>query len=439
MKTVRRFFTFLSVTVSLIASVEAQTSKTVSGVVMNAGNGNPAPNVVVRVAGRSKKTDYRGHFTIPIARGEPMTFSDINKFHTRTISYRGYYNQDSLVVYLTPKAQLSTNIIESEGTEEIHHSEFENVVDFVFLRDTLVVLSSMKNKPSSMNTPSRNYHNTLTMLKYGERVERITIPDLVEELYLDPFNQLFVIGENFFLKVNRNPGNTTTLELDPEYYETQVAPLTGYYNKYVYFKKKLPVLPMESHYVMQSDTDELLTVREIKNHHYFKDIQGSYRLLTPYQMNEAIALEADLGIDHTFFAPAVRQLQIYESPQSPVYTVDDQLIIFDALNGWIFTHDTMGMALDSFPMHYTGFSDETYQGIQQDRFTGICYVIHEQKGLYYIRKVNHMTGAAGRPFKLRKAYAQRLRIFDGWIYYTYRDVASQETNRLVRERLPAKF
>ncbi len=438
MKTDLRFIALLIVFVSLLVPAGAQPS-TISGVVINAGTGQPASNVVIRVAGRMKKTDHRGHFEIPFTRGEAMTVSDINKFHTRTIPYHRYSREDSIVVYLTPHAQSRTNIIQSEGVEDIYHSEFENIIDFVFLRDTLVVLSSMKTKQKALYTPTRHFHNTLTMLKYGERVERLTLPDHVQSLHLDPFNQLFVLGESFYLKVHRKPGKTSTIELDPEYFETQVASLTGYHRNYVYFKKSLPILPMESHYVLMSETDELLTVRQIQNHHYFKDIQGSYRLLTPYQRDEAMALEADLGIDHMFFAPAVRQLHTYTAPHSPVYTIDDQLVIFDDLNGWIFTHDTLGRAIDSFPMHYVGFSEETYQGIQQDRSTGICYVIHEKKGLYYLRKINPLTGAAGRPFKLRKAYPLRLRLFDGWIYYTYRDAASQETNRLVRERLPEKF
>jgi len=139
------------------------------------------------------------------------------------------------------------------------------------------------------------------------------------------------------------------------------------------------------------------------------------------------------------FAPYIRAFdrrQDYGYPVTQGFDVDGTFIIFDSFNSWIFHHDAKGYPVDSVFMYHHSFEGEKYQGLLQDRVSGLVYALHSRGGSAYLRKVNALTGAAGRPIKLNNAFPETVRVHEGWIYYTYREPETAEFRKLLRERIP---
>lgn len=432
------FFVTLMLFLAYSPETSAQKRMVVYGQVMDAETSHPASGVHVRSTDRNVRTDVRGWFEIPIKPGSSLTVNDV-KYHSRTLPYNKRSFQDTLKIYMTLNTNLHRNVTGSNVLETVHASTFEHVLDCAFASDTLVVLAYMRSKPSTTTMPTRYLHNTLTFYKYGEQVERVTLPDYVYGLYQDPFGRLFVLGHDFYLHVERSPKGARAVEISEEYFDTQVKSLTTYRSKSLFFKKQFSILPEVTHYVIHGETDEVKPIRKIVNEKYFNDVAGDFRMLYPPQLKEADKLSEEHGVDRELFAPLLRQFQTgenYTYPYAPAFSSEEHLFIFDHLHNWIFKHDLSGHALDSVSMYHHLFSDEKYHGPIQDFHSGKCYAVHEKSGSFFLRQITPETAAVGKPFKIRYGHPGNIRVFHDWVYYTYRDPSSHESRKLVREKLP---
>ncbi len=275
------FLVFLIPMLALGPECLAQKRMAVSGQVLDAETGYPAAGVHVRSSDRTIRTDTRGRFEIATKPGSSITVNDV-KYHSRTLPYNKRSFQDSLKIYMTLNTNLLRNVTGSDVMETVHASSFEHVLDCAFASDTLVVLAFMRSKPATTTMPTRYMHNTLTFYKYGEQVERVTLPDYVYGLYQDPFGRLFVLGHDFYLHVERSPEGAKAVEISEDYFDTQVKTLTTYRSKSLFFKKQFSILPEVTHYVLHSETEEITPIRKIVNEKYFNDVASDFRMLFPF-------------------------------------------------------------------------------------------------------------------------------------------------------------
>jgi hypothetical protein len=415
-----------------------QTKRLVCGYVYDSGTGNRFAGADVKTQGKTKSTDSHGYFEIEPARGAPIEINHI-RFHGRQIEYKDYKGQDTVRVYLTPNTTQVANLLLSEGTETIYEPDFENVLDFAFVRDTLAVLSYIKSKPSVEHRQTIYLQNTLTLLRYGQKFQRLTLPDNVERLHKDPFGRLFVIGSGFILALKADRDAAYLEEIGLDYFRTQVEPLTAYQNKSVFYKIYPGILPEVVHFVLLTELDSVKPIRLIRNQDYFESPKAVYNSLPSRLKSAAGQLADEYQRPVEDFGPLIAANatgRTYYIPENSTFAEGDNVLIYDHMNSWIYRHDIQGNPLDSVRMHYQNFLDEKLRNTIQDRGTGHCYAVHEKGGVFYIRQINHATGGAGKPFKLKYPYAKSIRIYDGWAYYVYRDLSGQEPYKLVREKVP---
>jgi hypothetical protein len=198
-------------------------------------------------------------------------------------------------------------------------------------------------------------------------------------------------------------------------------------------------LPEVVHFVLLTDLDSIKPIRLIRNTAYFDGKDIIYDDLHPSLKTEADVLAAEYGRTGPEFAPmvsATKERSAYIAPQNPTFAEGDHILIYDHMNSWIFEHDLEGNPIDSVRMHYHQFSDEKLRNTLQDASTGYCYALHEKAGVFYLRFIDYKTGSAGRPFKLKYPYIKNARIYNGWVYYVYRDLRGQQPYSIVREKIP---
>jgi hypothetical protein len=448
-------YTFLPLLALLLytaapCTLSAQRSRVLSGMVIDASTQKPMFRATVRSEKHSRKTDNKGAFSFEIIQGEPLLVSSVG-YHTRKINFENYRNRDSLKIYITPASSLLSNVVQAKVSEVVYQKHFENVLDYVFLGDTMAVLAYMEYKPRTLQANEAYFHNTITFTKYGTAMERIVLPDHVLGLFLDPFNRLWVVGDQFALQVVRSPEGYELLEIDRDFFDKRIAPAAAASRSSVFFTEVLPVIPQINLYILSAGADSSQAVRLIRNERYFLEAPGDYRMLSPELLQKAHALAQEHNIDAMYFAPALRwfsrhelvelnkinydELSVYDQPEAQIFALGDRIIVFDILNSWIFHHDMAGNPLDSVPMYHHNFESEKYRGMVQDQYTGKCYAIHTKGAATYLREVSPFHGGAGRPFKLRKRFPETIRVFNGWVYYSHRTPDTKEFYKLMREKL----
>ncbi len=431
---------------------EAQSRRTFSGVLLDAETERPVTRAKVRSGRYSDRTDAFGRFSFDIVRGEQLTATHAD-YHDRRLLYRDFRRTDSMTIYMSPSSARTSNIYTAPKSETVYQKDFENVLDYAFLGDTLVLLNFMEFKPRTSRYREAYLNNTLNFNLYGEDFKRITLPHHVTGLYHDPAGGLWVIGVNFVLEVIRERDEIYTRNVSGEFYEETVKKLAAVMPGSRFFSEMLPLIPQVTYRVYLESTQDIYPVRYIRNDEYFKNAPGDYRMLTDAQRRQAEELEEEYKIDRIFFAPYVRSKNDrghnaewrrgsfqpnpgeYKRPETQAFGVDRTLVIFDVLNSRIYYHDSLGFPTDSLYMYHHNFDGERYRGMIQDRYTGKCYALHNKGGAAFIREIHVNTGGAGKPMKLRNSFPENIRIHNGYVYYTYREPNSREFRKLLRERL----
>lgn len=417
---------------------EGQVRRTLTGKVIDASNDRPLSRAKVRSAKYSQRTDAYGWFTLDIVRGERLIVTAAG-YQDRRIDYADYRYVDSLTIYISSSAGRGLNTHVAPKAENVYQKDFENVLDYAFLGDTLVVLAHMDYKPRTARADEAYLRNTINFNLYGKDFKRITLPDYVRGLYHDPLGGLWVMGNGYVLEVQRKRDDIHIVRADQEKFRSEVLPMKAVLPGSVFYSEMMPLIPHVTYKVFLESKNRLYPVRYIRNEQYFKDAPGDFRVLEPWELEEARKLEKEHKIDEVFFAPYLRtkvDKVAYDNVVTHAFDVDGKLVIYDVFNGWIYHHDNLGQPVDSMHMYHHKFDGEKYLGMLQDRYTGKCYSLHSRGGSAFIRHIKAATGGAGTPIKLRNSFPENVRVYNGYVYYTYREPNTKEFRKLMREKLP---
>jgi len=408
-----------------------------TGTVYSGAYLKPIADIYVRCGIRSTKTDYMGKFNIPLTEGEPLQLSN-SKYHTQEVPFDRVEGKNDLEFYLTPSSSSYSEVIKSNRVETVRAVDFENIFDYTFLSDTLIVLSYMRAKQSGL---TRNaYENcALTAMKYGKVIDRQILPDYIKSLHLDPFNQLFLEGNDFCHIVLRDDEKLMVESFDLSDFYDRIAPIYAREKNKVYYAYTYDYIPQVSHRIYYDDDRNSFPMRYIKNKNYFKQLPGDYEMLERSEMEEARRMEEETGINHYLFSTYIRSFYLLRDiapPYAPGFKKGDTLYIFDHMNQWLFSHDLEGGKLDSVPIYHDALNREELVDIIQDSFTENIYTHHERSGVHYLRKIDLETGATGRPYKVNHPFAERVKIYEGYVYYVHSTPKDKNVKHLLREKLP---
>jgi len=423
--------------VLIFCSANGFSQTEISGTVYSGAYLKPVADIYVRSGIRSTKTDFKGQFSISLTSGEPLQISN-SKFHTQEIPYERVKSNNNLKIYLTPTSSSYSEIITSNKVQTVRAENFENIFDFTFLSDTLIVLSYMKSEQSAISRDA--YLNcAMTVLKYGEVIDRQILPDYINKLHLDPFNQLFLEGNDFCHIVLRDEQKLKVESFDLNDFYDRIEPIYARDSNKVFYAYAYDYIPQVSHRIYYDDERNSFPMRYIKNKNYFKQLSADYEMLEPSEIREAERMEEETGINHYLFSTYIRSFYLLRDiapPYAPGFKKEDSIYIFDHMNQWLFSHNLEGGRVDSVGIYHDALNREELISVLQDPFTEKIYTHHERSGVHYIRKVDLKTGATGRPYKINHPFAEKVKIFEGYVYYVHSTAKDKSVKHLLREKLP---
>ncbi len=382
----------------------------------------PISGAFVRLGSRSVKTDHTGMFSLNAAEDGLLKAGKATYYDYR-IALPDIVDRSNTVIHLTKKSK-STGLGIAEDALSVYEPEYDFIFDFHFI-DNLLFVGGYMNKSVNKRKKDQGYLNcTLTLFENGVPLFREVVPDHCIRLRATPFGQLILEGKDFAYLVTGNSEGLELVEIEFENYLGAYLPYTVSFDTIDYRVKIVPHLPQVVHLQESQELDENRVVRVVRNQNYFDRVNSDYSMLTNEQLKQA----GDLGFEHGFnpklYAPFLRSKEISidrRTPYSPAYKANGEVIIFDALNQWIFRHSETGIPIDSAYAMLT-LDGEEIRSILQDPITEKLYIIHEKKGVDYIRPINPYSGALGEATKIAYPFPKQVKVYNGRIYYIRHEV-----------------
>lgn len=418
----------------LMSSSPAEAQDTLRGVVYDASLNLPLAGAFVRSGHRTTDTDLQGRFALPITENESVLVGHPD-FHRLRIPFDRIHTGEGIRLFLTPgltAADMQTNV------EAVRTPQFEYVYDYLFDGDHLLVLSYMNQKSGGDRSIDPFVNCALTVLRRGEQIERLILPDYTQNIRSLPNGDLWITtGDSCYRLLHDGDTHELLTESCALYYDT-LRPITGVLDTGVFATHEFPIVPEVTHSIRYPHMDHPRGVRTVRNPRYFDRVADDYAMLTSDQLREAENLAAESGLDPTFYAPYLRRHQYVidtERPYAPGFVVDDRYLVFDPMNQWLFFHDADGSPIDSVPAYYE-WGKEELEAFVQDPFTEKIYAVHDRGGVRIIREIHPETGAAGEPHKIAYPFPENIQVYQGYVYYIRHIVKGESNKHLYREKLP---
>lgn len=412
--------------------------KRLEGVVNSGSYLAPLGKVYLKMGRYSAKTDYEGKFSIHYTENQPLVLSHSN-YNTQKIPFENLSSESNLTVYLTPTSGMNSMVHEGSGVQSVYENEFEHVFDYSFLNDTLIVLSYMDlGKPNNPDkTPYKNC--ALTALRYGEIVDRKVIPDNIYRVFDYPDGGLFLEAKDTSYILTRTPEKLSVTGFDFQGYKNFISLAYAATPDAVFFTYKYPFLPMLAHKMYSHSAKETYVIQTVENREYTEKVSNDFAMLNKQEIEAAKKLETTTGVNYQMFSPYLRSFYVYRNltlPYAPGFKVNAEIIIFDHINNMAYFYDSNGIFIRSIGMYHNNLAREKLVKMIQDPFTESLYTLHDKAGVFYLRTVDSKTGASGRPFKLNYPFAEKVKVFENYVYYLHKSAINEKLKHLVREELP---
>lgn len=427
-----------ALTLLLLPYLSGAQSTEIRGVVYSGGSEKPLERVKVRMGNMSTRTDRQGRFVL-VGRGmNPADFYH-PRFDTFHLPYENLESLQTDTIYLTPVSSLHTRLREAGPVEVIYDKAYENVLQYGFSRDSLLVLSELiLNKQRSRKEGFND--RVFSLMVRGEEIYRSIVPSNVRYIWLGRHGEIYLSGSETFLKMYRTPYGISFRPYSGKAFSDTLAKYQNFYDTGKYYIQTFPVLPLALLRWYDLDSDQSYTVYTAQNKKYFAYVSDDAAMLRPSEVVEAKDLAAGSGLNYELYSPFVRSAYLQRPTERPAvygFTYPGAYYFFDLMNHTLVICSRDGrVERMTHTLSFASVEGEELRSMRRDAASGKIYAVYNRSGVPVIREINPATGAAGMPFKLSYPFASRINIIDGYVYYIHRSARSEKTAILVRQKLP---
>jgi hypothetical protein len=384
-------------------------------------------------------SNRKGFASLSCLQGDSIFISHIS-YRDTSIVFEG---EDNLELTLYPSIQTLPQAEISSRPKTIFGRENAQVFDFKFKGDSLLILTYTREKMfRSSNEQSKDVFlgcSLIVLSPYWEVLMELPLPDLITDLYKDPLNQYFILGEesNFLLVFSKE-----SIQLEPieeNFFREKIEPLNASNSQSYFIDNFDPSYPEFTHFSLAKNGEtEMRELRIIKDDFTMELFRAAYKYLSNRDKLSCFKLEVKTGIDKEIYGAYLSGFHhsiYYHNPYAPIFTDKDTTLIFDHPKGLIVKYDEGDIPLDSIPIDYHKSKKYRFmEKIIRDPDIEKYYALCKRNGLTYFREISIESGIAGNPFALYYPYSENHLIKGDKAYYIYRK-NSDSTKHLYVERI----
>ncbi len=323
----------------------------------------------------------------------------------------------------------------SKKTDTVFGSKQLSVEDFELIEDDRMILlayeKSLKKESKVVLTD-----NDQTIL------HTYIVPDNALCLYKDFGGRVFVIAANkvFLVNVNSISDKIKLERVKDEdfygYYHRVIDTLDNYYF-YSNFNELYPSVKFYS--TLKEDTSHKL-IREVKDDFMMELYRAQYKYVSgrdklwAYRKEQATGIDKEIWIGASYFTQDI----LYQPVYAPLFIKGDTIFIFDNYKDYLIKFDKNSEVLDSVKINYhhkkkgiEKWNEPLIQDVQTEKIFGIFH----RGGITILKLIDTDKGVALKNFQLAYKYVEKIKVADGYVYYTYRPYESLQKKFIYRERI----
>jgi len=416
--------------------VEAQDNMIVMGEITNESTGKPITNVHIKVNQRNivVKADGNGKYKIVLQKRKTtiLVFSHV--------SYDVLYEPIDMgkdTVLLSVK--LKEKIVElppfyadeNRNPEIVFKSAKISIADYEFYEDKFLFLVYGKklNKDSEIYLVDENENILSKHFVPGEPVE----------LYTDYLGNVNLICKRSIYRVGVQNNKVSIYELPLDDFNQLIKPIVDTLESSLLFSDFLRQFPRFKYYAFNPKDTSVSVIKEVTH----KDMDWKYRFEYEFLSNADKQFAKRMakrlkGYDKFDVAASMTGFSngfLYETVYAPMFVINDTINIFDHSEDkiWKFIEDTIEVGEVPFLYHKPKKKNSWKRQLIMDEVNGKIYGVFLKNGFYYLKEINPNSGKIVIEKKLTYQFVSKLKVKDGFIYYTYKPKQSLQKKFLYKE------
>jgi hypothetical protein len=384
------------------------------------------------------KSDKNGDYKLELYSNKRVTF-----VYSHT-SYETNYelinlNKDTIYINVKLKTKvepIKEFVVESESKPEpVFRSTKISISDYEFYEDNFLFLVYGKrlNKDSEIYLVDENENIISKHYVPGEPVE----------LFTDYAGNINLICKKSIFRVEIHLNKISLFELPLDDFKQLIKPIVDTLETNLLFSDFLHQFPRFKYYAFNTaDTNSTLKVvkeivHKVMDHQYGFEYYNLNNAEKQFAKRMAKRLKEydkyDVAASMTGFSNDF----LYEEVYAPLFVVEDTIHIFDHYENkiWKFVDDTVEVGSTDFNYHNPKKKSEWKRKLIMDEVNGNIYGVFLRNGYYYLKEINRNTGKIDSEKKLSFQFVSKIKIKDGYVYYTYKPKQSLLKKFLYKERL----
>lgn len=316
----------------------------------------------------------------------------------------------------------------------IFSSDSLHVEDFEILDDNKLIVLTY---PKKLVKGSR-----LVFLVNNEVIHEFDVPNsiIAVELSRDYRGNTYLKGKEGIYHVLLDVRGFSLNLVDQEYFNNYIQPVHDTLDNHVFISNYSEWYPAFEYYGVDVTDTNFQELAKIEDELMMELYRAEYKWADVRTKLWAWDMESETGIDREVWVGAnyfTRSLY-YEPLYAPIFLRTDSVVVFDFYKDSIFIYDgDTYKKIQTIPIDFHHLSNKTgwQKRMLQDPVTSRIYNMYEYAGYFSLREIYLPKGEEQRKMPLNYRYCEKIQIYNGYVYYTYRPFESIQKKYIYREKL----
>lgn len=338
----------------------------------------------------------------------------------------------------------TVEINSDNAPDSVWGSDAHHVGDFAFIDNGLLLLTYEKEDRVKREKDQNRilFKNCRIRWVDNNGAERysVPVPESAEKFHLEHLETVILFGKDSVYHVSLQQDILELVVLNQGVFYDQIRPVKDTLGKSILYSTYDSSFPAFEYKLHHPNTPKDKTIRYMEDEFTMSLLRSEWKYLSGPDKAQALRLANELGVDKEIVAAYMSGFQnsiYYQDIYAPLIRVKDTLLVFDHPDHLLARYTLSGELMDSSSVHYHLKKHPLKWGneILLDKEEDKIYTYQKHWGNFEIIQLNLKTGAEGGIMPLSFSFVEKIRVNNGWVYYTYRPYESATHRYLYRQPL----
>lgn len=409
----------------------------ISGNVLDVDNVS-IPDVSVSINDRRTKTNKDGKYLLSISEIENIEIQFKHagfKSYKLNISARKLNKKLNDTLYISAvnlyNLMLQEFSVTANKIDTVYGSERFSVEDFEITPGGQMILLSYE---KTLKKESK-----ILLLDVNQQlIHTHIVPGQSIKLFKDYSGDSYVITKNKVFQINLKLKDRIQLvsienEIFYDYYYRIIDTIADNF-LYSNFNELYPAIKF---YSSSNNDSSTFLIKEVKDDFMMELYRAQYKYVSGRDKLWAYRKEQQTGIDKEIWvgASVFTNDILYKPIYAPLFVKNKAIILFDHYQNYIYNFNSAIELVDSIPINYhlKSKKEKWSQPLIQDEYDKDIYAVFNTGGYYVLKEIE--LGKVNQGFKLSNRYVEKIKIYNGYVYYVYRPYESLQKKFIYKEKI----